>query len=137
MKSKVLFFAALLIAAVSVNAVAKEDPSNVTFAVVPVKGSAVYKVIYKKEGSTRVKVSLYNSANQVVFTETINQDGFIRPLNFAGLAPGEYTFEAVDGASKVFEKIVYKTEISAPSDKLVHVSKMNGQDQRAQKYLMA
>ena len=130
MKSKVLFFAALLIAAVSVDAVAKEDPSNVTFSVVPVKGSAVYKVIYKKEGSTRVKVSLYNSANQVVFTETINQDGFIRPLNFAGLAPGEYTFEAVDGASKVFEKIVYKTEISAPSDKLVHVSKINGQDQR-------
>lgn len=130
MKSKVLFLAALLIAAVSVNAVAKEDPSNVTFAVVPVKGSAVYKVIYKKEGSTRVKVNLYNSAGQVVFTETINQDGFIRPLNFAGLAPGEYTFEAVDGTSKVVEKIVFNREAAVSSDKLVHVSKINGVDQR-------
>jgi hypothetical protein len=130
MKTKVLFLAALLIAAVSVTSVAKEDPTNVTLAVVPVKGSAVYKVIYKKEGSTRVKVNLYNSAGKVVFTETINQDGFIRPLNFAGLAPGEYTFEAIDGDSKVVEKILYKTEISVPSDKLVHVSKINGEDQR-------
>lgn len=130
MKSKVFFFAALLIATVSATAVAKEDPSNAAFAVVPVKGSDVYKVIYKKEGATRVKLNLYNNAGAVVFSETISQDGFIRPLNFAGLTPGEYTFEVVDGATKVVEKVVYKTEVSIASDKLVHVSRINGADQR-------
>lgn len=130
MKTNVFLFAALLIAGLSVNAVAKEDPRNVSLAVVPVKGSDVFKVIYKNEGSSRVKLNLYNAQGQVIFSETISKEGFIRPLNLAGLHAGEYTVEVIDGNNKVVEKISYK--LTSPvvsvnsSEKVVHVSKVKG-----------
>lgn len=133
MKTNVLLIAALFMFSAGVSAVAKEDPSKAGFAVVPVKGSDVYKVIYKNENSSRVKLNLYNSFGQVIFSETISADGFIRPLNFTGLGAGEYTVEVNDGASKRVEKIshhVAPAEVSVSGSKVVHVSKIKGADEK-------
>jgi hypothetical protein len=133
MKTKQFFIAALLFASVSVGAVAKEDPSNIAFAVVPVKGSDVFKVIYKNEGESRVKLNLYNAAGELIFSENISNNKFIRPLNLSGLKAGEYTVVVSEGSSRVSETFSYKvpaSEVSIASDKIVHVSKVKGEDQR-------
>ena len=132
MKTKQFFIAALLVATFSVSAVAK-DPSNISFAVVSVKGSDVIKVIYKNEGESRVKLSLFNAAGELVYSENIAQNKFIRPLNLSALNAGEYTVEVREGASKVSEKFSYKVPASVVSigtDKIIHVSKVKGDDQR-------
>ena len=127
MKTNVLLIGALLMFSASLSAVAKEDPSNEGFAVVPVKGSNVYKVIYKNESTSRVKLNVYNSAGQVIFSETMGKGGFIQPLNLSGLASGEYTVEVNDGATKQSEKIAYNLSLtSTPAiSKIVHVSKVS------------
>jgi hypothetical protein len=132
MKKNVLLIAALLMFSASLSAVAKEDPSNEGFAVVPVKGSNVYKVIYKNENGSRVKLNVYNSAGQVIFSETMSKGGFIQPLNLSGLEAGEYTVEINDGASKQSEKIAYNlTTASTPAtEKIVHVSKVSKAEEK-------
>lgn len=123
MKTKSLYIAALIVLAGAVTAVGKDEPSNAGLAVVPVKGSEVFRVIYKNESASKVKLNVYNSASQVVFSETVKSNGgFIRPLNFSGLQFGEYTIELSDASGKKSEKVNYQPEISQSA---VHVSKLS------------
>jgi flagellar hook assembly protein FlgD len=125
MKTKSLYFAALFVIGAAVAAVGKDEPSNTGLAVVAVKGSEVVKVIYKAEAAGRVKLSVYNAASKVVFTETRNSnEGFILPLNFSGLASGQYTVELVDAAGTKSEKINYQPIAAA---KNVHVARVAGE----------
>jgi hypothetical protein len=125
MNSKVLVIAALVLSA-GFSAVAnEEDPRNVRTAVVPVKGSEVFKAIYKSDVVAKIKLNIYNSSSQLVFTDVVNgTDGFIRPLNFRGLPAGEYTIEFNDGVSKKVEKVKY-VPASSVSNKIVHITKVN------------
>jgi hypothetical protein len=126
MKTHVLLIAALMTISAGMNAVAKEDPRNVRLAVVPVKGSEVFKVIYKGETATKVRLNIYNSSAQIVFAETLTgTDGFIRPLNFSGLKAGVYTVELIEGSTKKTETITYVPAKSQVNKKAVHVSKVN------------
>lgn len=106
MKTKSLFIAAFVVMSAVVSAVGKDEPSKAGLAIVPVKGTEVFKVIYKSETTGKVRINLYNSSNDVVFSETLS-GGFIRPLNFKGLAPGAYTIEIIDANGKRTEKITY------------------------------
>lgn len=129
MKATSLFIAALVV--VASTAFGKEEPTK-GLAVVPVKGSEVFKVIYKGETAGRVKLNLYNVNGEVVFSESFTgTDGFIRPLNFKGLEAGEYTLELVDATGKKTEKISYSKVTSA---KNVHISKVTTE---AGKFLVA
>ena len=120
MKTKSLYFAALFIIGAAVAAVGKEEPSSAKLAVVAVQGSQVVKVIYKTETAGKVKLSVYDAAAKVVFTETRNSnEGFILPLNFSGLRSGQYTVELVDAAGTKSEKINYQPV----AVKNVHVAK--------------
>lgn len=120
MKTKSIYFAALFVIGAVVAAVGKEEPSNNRLAVVAVKGSQVVKVIYKAETAGKVKVSVYDAASKVVFTDTRNSnEGFILPLNFSGLKSGQYTVELVDAAGTKSEKINYQPV----AVKNVHVAK--------------
>lgn len=123
----VLMITALFIFGASISSVANEDPRNSQFAVVQVKGSEVFKVIYKTEVANRVKLNIYNASSRLIFSETLNGDGFIRPLNFAGLTAGEYTIEITDGANKRSEKITYQPVKGSTSisGKVVHISKVD------------
>jgi hypothetical protein len=124
MKTRSLFIAALVVFSAAVSAIGKEEPSKAGLAVVPVKGKEVFKVIYKGENAGRVKLNIYNSIGEVVFSETLNSvDGFIRPLNFSGLQSGEYTVELSDATGKRVEKISYLPKVSS-FDKNVRVIKM-------------
>jgi hypothetical protein len=129
MKTKVFFIAALLIVGAQA-LVAKEDPRNARLAIVPVKGSEVFKIIYKNDVSTKIKLNLYNQASQLIFSETFSGvDGFIRPLNFNGLRAGEYTLELTDVYGKRVEKILYAPS-KAVDKKAIHVGKVKSLDQR-------
>ena len=122
MNTKSLYIAALIVMAGAVTAVGKDEPSNAGLAVVPVKGSEVFRVIYKGESASKVKLSVYNSSSQVIFSETMNNSGgFIRPLNFSGLQFGEYTIELTDASGKKSEKINYQP---VKSGSHVHISKL-------------
>ncbi len=122
MKTKSLYLAALIAIAAVVTAVGKDEPGSQGLAVVPVKGSEVFKIIYKGESSSKVKLNIYNSSSEIVFSETMNGvNGFIRPLNFTGLQFGEYTVELTDASGKKVEKINYQP---AKSESNVHVSKL-------------
>ena len=131
MKTKSLFIAALVLVSAVISAVGKDEPtSKAGLAIVPVKGSEVFKVIYKGENAGRVKLNLYNAANEIVFSESLSKvDGFIRPLNFRGLAFGEYTIELIDAYGKHAEKIKY-----APSRSIIRVAKL---DKEGGKFLLA
>jgi hypothetical protein len=126
MNTKSFYIAALIVMAGAVTAVGKDEPSNAGLAVVPVKGSEVFRVIYKGESASRVKLNVYNSSSQVIFSETVNSSGgFIRPLNFSGLQFGEYTIELTDASGKKSEKVNYQP---AKSGSQVHVSKLAAAD---------
>lgn len=127
MKTKSLYVAALMVLAAAFTAVGKDEPA-LGLAVVPVKGSEVFRVIYKSENPSKVKLSVYNSTSRVVFTETMaNVGGFIRPLNFSGLAFGEYTIEITDGTGTKTEKVVYGPA-RVKSKTSVHVARLHQPD---------
>jgi hypothetical protein len=126
MKLNVLLIAALITISAGIDAVAKEDPRNVRLAVVPVKGSEVFKVIYKGEVTSKVRINIYNSDAQIIFSEVVSgTDGFIRPLNFGGMKAGEYTVELVEGVNKKSERILYTPGKAATSGKNVHIARIN------------
>jgi hypothetical protein len=132
MKTKSLLFTALVMISAVVSAVGKDEPRRTGMAVVPVKGSGIYKVIYKGETAGKVRLNIYNASAQLILTETFNGvDGFICPLNFAGLQAGDYTIEIVDGTGKKIEKISYLAKKNA---KFIHVSKISNE---AGKFLLS
>jgi hypothetical protein len=126
MKTKSLFFAALVLVSAVASAAGKDEPRRTGMAIVPVKGSEIFKVIYRGESAGRVKLNIYNANAKLILTETFNGvDGFICPLNFAGLEAGQYTIELVDAAGKKVEKVAYNT--ARKSEKHVHVSKIGAE----------
>lgn len=133
MKIKSLFIAALVMFSSAVATFGKEESGTAGLAVVPVKGTEVFKVIYRGETAGKVKLSILDKAGVVVFSETINSvKGFIRPLNFGGLTFGEYTIELVDAAGKKVEKVNYIPQVS--KIKNVHFAKVGTTEG---KYLLA
>ncbi|MEJ7646618.1 MAG: hypothetical protein WKF87_18620 [Chryseolinea sp.] len=122
MKTKSLYIAALMMVAVAVTAVGKDEPGSTGLAVVSSKGSEVFKVIYKGENLGKVKLNVYNASSEIIFSETMNGvSGFIRPLNFSGLQFGEYTIELTDATGKKVEKVSYQPAKSAAD---IHVAKL-------------
>ncbi|MBL0740116.1 hypothetical protein [Chryseolinea lacunae] len=126
MKTKSLYLAALIVISAAVAAVGKDEPRSAGVAIVPVKGSEVFKLIYKSETASKVKLSIYDASAKVIFSETLsNVDGFIRPLNFSGLPFGEYTVEIADAAGKKIEKISFQP---AKTTGAIHVSKLANEE---------
>jgi hypothetical protein len=133
MKTKSLFIAALVMFSAAVSALGKEDPANVGLAIVPVKGTEVFKVIYRGETAGKVKLNVLNAEGAIVFSQTISKvDGFILPLNFNGLEFGEYTVELVDATGKRIEKVSYLPKGKAIKN--IHVAKVGKEEG---KYLVA
>lgn len=67
------------------------------------KGDHVYNLIYKASEVGNVKISIYSSQGNLVYSEIIRQvNGFYRPYNFKDLSYGKYTLQVDDlkGSSK-------------------------------------
>lgn len=125
MKTKSSILAAFLLMT-AVATFGSDEPKKAGVVVVPMKGAEVFKVIYKSETSGKVKVKLYNTQNEVIFSEGFkNTEGFILPLNFSQLGFGEYTLELTDESGKRSEKIVYQAAKPAGN---IRVSKLGAAD---------
>jgi hypothetical protein len=129
MKMKSLFLAALLVMTSAVSFAGKDEPRRTGLAVIPVKGSEIFKVIYQGENAGKIKLNIHNASGAIVYSETITGlSGFIFPVNFSGLASGEYTFTVIDGSGKRSETVTYvKTVANTESPKAkinFHVAKL-------------
>ena len=122
-------FLAAVIVLVSTVAFANEPGPRVV--VVSNKNSGMFKVIYEAEKVGDVKMTILGRDGEVLFAETTsNVDGFIRPVNFTGMEPGEYTIEIADASGKQVQKVQYANETTV---KNVHVAKMSEEG----KYLLS
>jgi hypothetical protein len=66
-------------------------------------------------------MNIYGPQSQLIFTESFTGlEGFIRPVNFSGLAAGEYTIELIDAAGKKVERVNYQPVKT--SKKNIHIS---------------
>lgn len=131
MKTKSLFLAALVIFGSAAVFAGKEEPRKTGLVVIPVRGSETFKVIYRGEFPGSVKLNVYNRSGSLVLTESIKEvNGFILPLNFTGLAFGEYTVEVVDFSGKRTEKIVHRAEHAKTAATNIHISKLRKDEAR-------
>lgn len=132
MKTKFLFVAVVMVGAL-MSAVAAEEPVTRGMVVVPVKGSHVYKVIYKGETSGKVKLNIYNDYSRLIFSQSLHaMDGFICPVNFSGLPAGEYTIEVVDAEGRKVQTV--RHEVIKGSETTAHVNRLRDQ---ANRYLLS
>ena len=87
--------------------------------------STSYKLIYKSEEASDVKVEIFNSKNALVFSETIEKSrGFARPYNFGSLADGEYTIKLDNGSNWLTETVDFHKDKDAKikEAKLAHLT---------------
>ncbi len=129
MKTKSILLAAMVL----VSAVAfADEPATSKLVVVSQKEAGLFKVIYENPKTTKVKMNIINSNGETLFTESLKvADGFILPVNFRGMKPGEYSIEVVDGSAKQVQKVSYG--LPAASQR-VHVARLTNE---ANKYLLS
>ena len=86
-----------------------DEPKKAGVAVVPSKGTEVYKVIYSNETAGNVKVNVFNADGQLLYSKNFSETkGFILPVNFSKAGYGEYRIELVDANGKRSEKVAYE-----------------------------
>jgi len=129
MKTKSLFLAALVVLSSAVAFAGRnEEPRRTGFAIVPVKGSEIFKVVYKGETAGKVKLNIYNGDGLLILSQTFTGvDGFILPVNFAGLTSGDYSIELVDASGKKVEKVSYQTKRNI---RHIHVSRIQNEENK-------
>jgi len=90
------------------------------------KDANTFRLIYKAEKQSNVRVSIYDSKDQLVYSEKVNNtEGFTRPYNFENLGEGDYTIAIEDGSKKQLEKVSYR----APKvTKTLNVIKMSSDE---------
>jgi hypothetical protein len=65
-----------------------------------IRRGTIIKVLYKSDKISTVTVSIFDSNQKKIFSETLkNKKGFLRPYNLEKLAYGDYTVELSDGNS--------------------------------------
>jgi hypothetical protein len=127
MKIKSLFLAVLVAFSSAVAFAGNEEPVR-ELAIVPVKNSDVFKVIYKASTAGRVKLNVYNASGTLLMSESIKTNsGFILPVNFKGLTSGEYSIELIDASGTKIQKVAYQADRAV---KHIHISKLTGTQSR-------
>jgi len=104
----------------------KNPLASASGAAVIKKDVSTFRLIYKSEKESDVRVSIYDAKDQLVYSEKVNNtDGFTRPYNFENLGEGEYTIAIEDGTKRQVEKVSYR----APKvTKTLNVLKMASQE---------
>jgi hypothetical protein len=129
MKTKSMIIMALVL----ISSVAfADEPGAPKLVVLSQKEAGLYKVIYENSKTSRVKMTIINSDGEELYNESIRvTDGFIVPVNFKGLNPGEYSIEVTDGTAKQVQKVTYAQTARAQR---IHVAKLTNE---ANKYLLS
>ena len=97
-------------------------PGDPRMTVINQKETSLFKVIYEGDAIGRVRLTIFNRHNEIVFEDVKKSDGFIRKVNFAGMEFGEYTIQIADQNGKQTRTVVYGIKTSSVKD--VTVSKM-------------
>lgn len=114
MKTK-SFMLAVLVVFSALTAQANNDPNNTGLFVISGK-SGVYKLIYEGEKPSALTLTIFNNQGKVVYNETVKSlKGFIRPVNFKGMAAGTYTIQ-VKSADQKMEAVVEYAPQSAKAE---------------------
>lgn len=129
MKFKSILVAAMMMISAAVLA---DEPVSPKLVVLSQKESGLFKVIYENAKTGKVKMTILNSDGESLYTEQIKvNEGFILPVNFKGMTPGEYSIEVADGAAKTIQKVNY---ISSAKAQRIHVAKLSSE---TNKYLLS
>jgi hypothetical protein len=124
MKKTLSILAAITIFSTALFANNIDKPNAATGMAIMKNGSTV-KLFYKGTKQADVKVSIYNAANTLVYSETIkNVDGFVRPYNFTNLEEGEYSIELLGDNGRQVERVIYKL---GKVEKLANVMHVTGE----------
>lgn len=119
MKTRTLFFAVVLAVTTTALAYGNEGPG---MTVVSVKGSEVFKVIYKGSVEGKIRLNILDEQGNKIYSESFSGvGGFILPVNFKGLRAGNYTIEIVHNAGIYQEEVSYKP---VADSKNIHVSNL-------------
>lgn len=98
----------VLVVAFIMTAVAAFADAPVSLSVVPASNAYVYTVYYKTAESGKVKISIVNANDKLVFSEVLNNvASFSRPYNFSQLEEGQYTIILEDKNGRQVEKVNY------------------------------
>ena len=131
MKKTLSILAALTIFSTALFANNIDNPNAATGMAIMKNGTTV-KLFYKGTKQADVKVSKYNAANTLVYSDTIkNVDGFVRPYNFTNLEEGEYSIELIGENGRQVERVIYKL---GKVEKLANVMHVTGE---ANKYILS
>jgi len=129
MKFKSILVAAMMVISAAVFA---DEPVSPKLVVLSQKESGLFKVIYENAKTGKVKMTILNSDGEALYAEQIKvNEGFILPVNFKGMTPGEYSIEVADGTAKTIQKVSY---ISSAKAQTIHVAKLSND---ANKYLLS
>jgi hypothetical protein len=117
---KILTIAGVLFSTVMFAAGTADEPTSLSGATVIKTTEGTFKLIYKSETASDVKISIFNASAELVYSEKVrNTTGFARPYSFENLAYGEYTVVIADNTGSTSRKIS-----TGPSTKLVNVLKL-------------
>jgi hypothetical protein len=107
------------------------EPVNPKLVVINQEGTNVFKVIYEGAQKGDVTMNVFSKDGTKVYSETLRRvEGFIRPLNFIGMAPGEYKVEVTSETGNVIQSMNYRTQTRIDN---VHIAQLSGQP----KYLLS
>jgi hypothetical protein len=135
MKSKIN---ALVVAFIMMSVVAgAAAPASLS---VTASASNVFNITYKTADVSNVKISIYNNANTLVFSEVLNNvASFVRPYNFSELTEGEYTIvvsnkngtqaEKVNFSSNKINSIISVSEVANAENKYALTVTNNGTEE--------
>lgn len=123
MKTKSLLIAGFFVLSASVSTFANKPGDKYGLAAFPVKEPGIYKVVYERESTDKLRLNVYNDKSERIFTQSRVTKGFIQPLNFQHLEAGEYTIEIVSGTSRETVRIKHAPHIVAGS--FVHITRLN------------
>ncbi len=119
MKKITLLFACVLVSAFAWAGRRDENPKGTSGMAVVKSNATSYKLIYKSELASNVKIQIFDQGNLLVFSETIRKSsGFVRPYNFEGLSEGEYTIRIDNGSNWLTETVDYH---AGRIEKLAHL----------------
>ncbi len=94
--------------------------------------TGIYKVVYQSAEVGKVKISIFDETNGLVFTETLtNVESFARPYNLSNLTQGEYTIVVEDKNGRTEEKINYSFKKVESAVEVVKIAN------EANKYLLS
>jgi len=129
---KNLVFTLLLAASgVAVQAGNPDEPKSTT-GVAVMKAGSTFKLFYKSEKQSNVKIWIRSAEGQVVFTESFRKtESFMRPYNFSNLPEGRYTIEVLDQDGKKVEEVLYQRGEIKKLATLIKLTEANS------KYLLA